>query len=507
MCWDEAYYYPTYQDVWAWVRTFFRNPLTALSHGGVLVGWETIHELPPVTKWLMAPFAAMGSGGHPLEMVRIVPALLFGATVALIYIVIRRRTTIPWALLASLSYAFHPRLFGHAHFAATETVFAFVTMLAIFAADGDVHKWGRKAALALLAGVAIATKVNGLILIVALLMWLGLRGVFHYLASRTGDVDETKRALSHLITAGLIVVAAPIVAFLLWPWMWHDTGARIAEYWRFISEHSHQGVWYLGRKWNFPVDVAPRVPWHYPIIMTAVASPVAFSLLALTGIGAACVRLWKKRDAIDPIDVLLLLLVAGPIAANMLPSSPKYDGIRLFFPAFLPMALLIGRLGPVVQRTETRPCDWRMAGVLALLVVLTGAPGLTRGLGYYNLPTRIIAPKGEDFPFEVTYWGESLTNDVLEDLDEFCSPDARIRTLALHTDVLLLQQKWGRRLRQDIVFDGDPPYDYHLMQNRKGFWSNTEWWFRANREPLATWPEGVDPPQLFLFDGRPPYVQ
>ena len=506
MCWDEAYYFPAYIDVWDWVKMLFTHPGTALSGEGIAAGWAAIHELPPLTKWLMAPLAAMGGGGHPLETVRLVPAALFGATVALLFVVARRRTTLPWALLAALAYAFHPRLFGHAHFAATETIFAFVTMLAILAADGDIHKWGRKALLAAIAGLALATKVNGLILIAALLIWLAIRAAFHFSLSRN-NTDERRRALSHSVTAGLIVIAAPIVAFLLWPWMWHDTGARLAEYWHFIREHSHQGVWYLGRKWNFPIGVAPRAPWHYPLVMTAVASPVVFAGLALAAIGAALTRLWKNRQAIEPLDILLLLLVAGPIAANMLPSSPKYDGIRLFFPAFLPMALLIGRLGPKVGTESTPRQAWRVAGGLILLLVVTGVPGLTRGLGYYNLPTRLLAPKGEDFPFEVTYWGESLTNGVLEDLNQTCPSNARIRTLAMHTDVLRLQQKWGRRLRPDIQFDGEPPYDFHLMQNRKGFWSNTEWWFRANREPLRSWPENAGPPLLFLFDGRPPGIE
>ena len=67
MSWDEAYYYPAYVDVWEWLRHFFRSPAAALSPEGIVAGWQEIHELPPVTKWLGAIGVGMAPKGLELE--------------------------------------------------------------------------------------------------------------------------------------------------------------------------------------------------------------------------------------------------------------------------------------------------------------------------------------------------------------------------------------------------------------------------------------------------------
>ncbi|MEQ8819868.1 MAG: phospholipid carrier-dependent glycosyltransferase [Sumerlaeia bacterium] len=494
MTWDEGYYYPAYEDARQWIVLLVQDPGAALSPSGIEAGWAEISELPPVTKWLHAPLTVFGSGMGKLYVLRLVPAALFAATLALIFLTVRRTGSTAWALLGAACYGLHPRLFGHAHFAASETVFCFLTAAVLCVAGGDLARRRTKAGLVVLLGLALATKVNGLILIVAVGGWLALRVFFGILEHRRVPRPESASAIKHALIAAALLLLAPVVALAIWPWMWHDTAARIAGYWQFIREHSHQGVWYLGEKYNFPDD-APKAPWHYVPVMLAATMPVVFLVLGAWGIWRAGWRFLRERM---DFDALLLLAFIGPLSATMLPSSPKYDGIRLFLPALVPLAMMAGRLGEAQlwRRERLRWAPWCLAGAIAL----TAGPFLPRGLSYYNLPLRIVAPEGHDFPFETTYWGEGITPGRLLDV---VPPDARIKTRALHTVVFDLYRDWGV-LPETMSFDGPPPYDFHLIQNRKGFWGNVDWWLAGNREPLAVWPPDSGNPQWILFDGRPP---
>ncbi|MDK2972059.1 MAG: hypothetical protein PWP23_1814 [Candidatus Sumerlaeota bacterium] len=506
MCWDEGLYYPAYRDVASWARTLLLSPGEALSGEGIRAGWESVHEFPPLVKWLGALTLGLAPRGHALLAMRTVPAALFAATVLMLYVLARRRVGHPWSCVVAAGYALHPRLLGHAHFAASETVMAFLTVLALWVAAGDLEKWGRRLALAAVGGLALAAKVNGLILVVALVAWLLLRP---WMGRSSGHCWK-RDALTALLVAAL----GPLLALAIWPWMWDETGARLWEYWQFIREHAHYGVWYLGEKWVLPPGNGEPVPWHYPLVMTLVASPVAWSLLALAGVAGVARVAWREKR-LGEFDLLLLLLAAGPFAAAMLPSSPRYDGVRLFFPAFVPLTLLAARM------PEALPVRWKeallapkpssrtmavCAGV-ALLLAEGFLPGARPGLGFYNLPVRLAAKSGTEFPFETTYWTERATPKVFDDITAFLgTEELRIKTLALDGVVFDIQQEWGH-IPAGIQFNGEPPYDAHLMQNRKGFWSRTEWWFAANREPLLVWPPGSENPDFYLFDGRPPGVR
>ena len=102
MTWDEGYYYPTFEDVVAWVKLLASSPGLALSAEGIEAGWGQIEELPPLTKWIGALCVALTPAGWELEAVRAYAFVLFGATVGMLYAAARRRASMPFALGAAL---------------------------------------------------------------------------------------------------------------------------------------------------------------------------------------------------------------------------------------------------------------------------------------------------------------------------------------------------------------------------------------------------------------------
>ncbi len=511
MCWDEGYYYPAYVDVWNWVKLIFHAPSEAFSHAGIVNGWERIHELPPVTKWFGAAMVAITPKGAELPILRLFPAVLFGATVSLIARIVHRRTDcLISGLVAGAFYGLHPRIFGHAHFAASETVFAFFTALFLYLAQRNLDRGGRRFLLAIVLGLAIATKVNGFIMLAATTLWFGLR----WLYSTRGTEEESfplppaRRLAGDGARFAVILFIALLTAWIVWPWMWQDTFARLQEYWMFIREHSFQGVWYAGEKHNYPKGIVPMVTWEYPWVMTLVTSPTIWVIGFFASVGLIQYGNQRGKWLFGDHDLLVGLLILGPLTAMMLPTSPKYDGIRLFFPMFVPLAMVFGWGVSIlnVQSIVGRVLPARSFAAIILLAIcaLESLPFWLTGLSYYNYPTRWLGVRMHDFPFEITYWGEALTEDVFDDIEEeFPTGTVKIKTLALHTAVFDLQQQWGV-IPARFEFDGNPPYDAHLMQNRKGFWGRTEWWFADQRVPLRTWPAESEDPRVYLFDGRPP---
>jgi hypothetical protein len=489
--WDEAYYYPTFVDVRHWTGLLFSDPAAALSPDGIHAGWHRINELPPLLKWLGAAATMLpASGWWHLGWVRLVPAVCFAATLLLLISSARRLGLQGrWSLLPAAVYTAHPVLLGHAQLAASETIFAMVTALAVRVGLLDQRRWSSRLLLFAVVGLAVATKVNGLILAGVVACWLALLPLFDAHRRAAGGVPVMMARGAALGLA--IVAAAPLLAWLIWPWMWHDTVARIAAYRQFIVDHPAQGMWFLGQRHNFG---GPPVPVWYPVAIIHLVTPIGLLLLGWGGI-AALAAVAVRRRSLRPGPLLLLGLATAPLLAASLPGTPRYDGIRLFLPVFVPLVLLLalGLRSLVAMRRR-----WRLGRVVVVLAVASLL--LVRpSIDYYNLPTR-LATRGESiFPFEQTFWCNAVDAKAVSDLSRLLPPGARVKALALQVEGFLLLQEWGL-LPASINFTGPPPYDFHLLQTRRGFWGNTEWLLYSQCPPIAAWGRGPNgEPLLTLF--------
>lgn len=494
LTWDEAYYYPTFRDVRGWVGMLLGDPALALCAEGIAAGWERIHELPPLLKWLGAlVISPEPTGPSTLRWMRLIPAGAFALTLLLLHSIARRWGGWRMGVLAAGLYAVHPRIAGHAQLAASETLFAAITVLTLWVAlrMKDDRRWC--AALLLCGGAALATKINALFLFTAVVGWI----VFRRSLRRGASVFPGRGPLR---TVALLLIGAPLVAFALWPWLWPDPVARIRGYYEFVAQHSHQPLWFMGEKTNWGDS---RAPAWYPLVMFVVTAPVLWLGMVLGGLVAVIVTAVRRRR-LPMVESLLLLAALAPLLGSCLPSAPKYDGIRLFLPMYAPLVLLVVR-GWWLLSLRWRPSRRSLLLlVLPLTALLTALTLRDRPLlSYYEAYVEWTAPTPQEFPFERTYWGDAMTPEVLRELNTLLPPNARVKTLALQVDTFTILQEWGM-LRADLQFSAEPPYDAHLLQNRRGFWGNAEWDIFLHRTPIAAWPATGAEPLVFLYDGRPP---
>lgn len=329
---------------------------------------------------------------------RLPSAVLYGLGVAGLFLWCASLWGIAAGLFAALAFALMPRVFAHAHYAALDMGVASMSLLtaACFWRTARTDSWPWAVVTGVVFGLAMLTKFNAWFLPPILFGW-------SLLLMRRGLVKN------------LVAVAAigPVVFFAGWPYLWHDTLSRLWDNFTFYRDHYPVDVYYLGETHHY-------APWHYPFVLTGVTVPTLTLALALIGLVAAVVLAARGRSSEGALFAIGGLI---PLCLSALPFTPKYNGVRLFLPAFPFLAGLAGLgfaqvaagAGWAIGRLRRNADPVRVrrwcAGVLGAIVLLPAAVGLAAShphqLAYYN--ALVGGPLGaRDRGFETIYWGGVL---------------------------------------------------------------------------------------------------
>jgi hypothetical protein len=167
-------------------------------------------------------------------------------------------------------------------------------------------------------------------------------------------------------------------------------------------------VFYLSRSWP-DIDA----PWHYPWVMFVATLPLGLLALGLAGVWGGGRRWWR-----DPRLSLVAISFLFVLAVFSYPGTPVYDGVRLFLVVFPLWAFAVG-VGANWIFNHPRLARWpRGVRIAALALLLAGqAVGIVAyhpfQLSYYC--SLVGGLRGaERLGFETTYWGDSVTRELLE---------------------------------------------------------------------------------------------
>ena len=378
---------------------------------------------PPLGVWLIGwmhwllDFAPEEPDAFWVAAARAAPALAFGALVWLVGTGTARLAggrAGNWAGgAAAAATALSPRLFAHAHLATIEIFAALFFVAAILALPlaAERGRWWHFALAGTVWGLAMLTKINGLLIVVPAAAWIVWR-------LRT----KCAAPLAAWGAAGFLTLLVG------WPWLWTDTFHRFT---RFVSSGTERITlhnYYLGQVWN-----DAETPWHYPWVLFAVTVPLG--LLVLGGVGLwSAARDGERRGnfALPAAGLLFLLLVFS------WPGVPVYDGERLFLAAYPLWACFVG-LGAqrLVEGSHTNGLSQAGATAVsavrktasirrtsstrkaACAILLAGqAIGLVLyhplQLSYYNALVGGLWG-AERLGFETTYWGDSVQGPLLDE--------------------------------------------------------------------------------------------
>jgi 4-amino-4-deoxy-L-arabinose transferase-like glycosyltransferase len=369
------------------------------------------------------------------------------------------------AALAATSFILLPRVFADAHFIALDFPTTAVCTAAAWLFWRGLAR-GRMLPAAILIGLAMLCKVYGHFLYALCLIWFAVHHRQEWLELvRRRAGDRWPRALREWA----VLICVPwLIFFVGWPWLWPQPIQRTLDYLVWQAGHSAVPTWYFGR-------TSVRPPWHYPFVLSAVTIPLPVLLAILPSVS----RL--RRAAERPFLLFLLVNAFTPLAVVAFLTPCKYDGVRLFLPAF-PFLCALAAIGAQEVCTLPRAPWARRAAAAGCGVIFLSAFAFSTlryhpfQTSYYNEllgGVRGAAAKG----FETEYWGNAY-GKLIPWLQKHPGVPFWV---PINYDSLKMYEDLG--ILPDLRLTGRAQADYLVLLVRQGRFDKELWRFYRSEKP------------------------
>jgi 4-amino-4-deoxy-L-arabinose transferase-like glycosyltransferase len=415
---DEGFYFAAARAYGDWFALLWHNPAEALTPAVVDRYWAVNHEHPALIKSLFALSNRWLSGvfSQPSSSFRFPAMLLSSLAVAVTFLWGRRVVGRAAGLVAALSFAFMPHVFFHAHLACFDLPVCAMWLLTSYVYSRSLATRGRVAAVAVgvLFGLLLDTKHNSWIFPFALALHFALiEGPPLLRDVRSGAAWWRRLPLGWVS----MLLLGPAVFYVLWPWLWHDTFARLREYVAFHTGHEYYNMEFLGHTyWK------PPMPLGYAWLMTLATVPLVTLVLGAVGAGMAVGNELGRIRGQEPSryrsdHMLWAVSILASYAPWLSSNTPIFGGTKHWLTAYPFLCLfaglgfknvteaLAGRLpqlgnvllvgacvlvGPLVMTLHSHPF-----GLSAYTPLVGGAPGAASiGLNrtFWGYTTQGLAP-------------------------------------------------------------------------------------------------------------------
>ncbi len=466
-------------------------------------------------------------------------------------------------VLAPILFLATPRWFFHAHLAAFDMpVTAMVFLVSVsFWLSLERPRWVLPTAL--LWGLSLLTKHNGLFLPVPLvLFWLlawrreiSLRletgGLRRWLVALAGAAAVVGLGRAHpavavvfavLLASAVLglrlrlprvplafLVMPPIgllMLFLFWPRLWVDPFIGLENWLRFHLGHEHYMQYYFGR-----VLEVPPFPVAFPFMMTLLTVPALTLVVSAVGLfdlarpwlaGLASRLARRPLPVASPLEsvrarVGLFLVISAlfPVVLIALPKTPIFGGVKHWMPG-MPFFCLIGAWGIVrcaaaatALLGSRRPLARAAATAVIALGVLAPAAAATArstaaGNGHYNELIGGISGAA-DHKLTRLYWGHSSLL-AFDHVNRVLPTHARVWFHDTTYDAYWMYRREGR-LRRDIAFaHGVEVSDAALFEEQKFFAAKKLEIKEAYNVPGPVWSWRLEGVPIISLYAKPGYL-
>ncbi|MEZ4366747.1 MAG: glycosyltransferase family 39 protein [Kofleriaceae bacterium] len=402
--WDE-------DENWSAGRNYVANVVTL---DGSPAAWVWNLEHPPVMKYLVGVGAQFADGFGPS---RATAALLVALACGLVVLVGARLYTPRVGLIAGVVAALTPHLIAHGQVVGHEAPTVLWWSLGVWLAlgtfdglaplpDGDARRrlLARLAGLGVVLGVAVASRfVNALA--------APLLGAIVLVQAPTA---WRRRVIGYGLAIMPVVAVATVV--VLWPRLWHDPLAHLAESWARLSKPHGSEPW-LGGMTNQPSPL-------YFLVYLVVTAPVGLLLLAGAWKLRTAAALRRRDTAEGKAALVLVLWWLAPLGVML--SPVRQDGVRYVLPCLLAMSVMAAAgLDAVGARMRHRRAPAVALGVLVLYLGVTCARIQPYYLDYYG--EAVGGPAGVQARrwMETAWWGEGLDRAIAY-VNAHAEPGARV---------------------------------------------------------------------------------
>lgn len=356
---DESFYVHAARQQAEYFRAAFEDPSLAFDKETIDKAYRYNREHPALMKNLFALslIAHEELDLFPTEIAaHRFPAMVIAALlVALIYLSFRSRVGELPALFSAIAFITMPRVFYHSQlncFDIPIVFFIFITSMAYL--KSFESKWWA-ALTGVFFGLALATKHNSWAL--PIIFGIHYACVVYTERSRRARQKSSEKtneeAQISLFPRAFLAMAilGPIIFFVHWPYLYHDTFQRIGFYINFHLRHDFYNMAYFGVTY-----FQPPFPISYPFVMMLFTIPLTLSALLVLGIYRAIpeilpahlrARLFRLSSGPrDPqLSTLLFFgLFFAPLVIIALPHTPIFGGTKHFMPAY-PFLVYFAALG------------------------------------------------------------------------------------------------------------------------------------------------------------------
>ena len=327
----------------------------------------------------------------------------------------------PWAGFAALALCLLTgNLYGHLFFTPNDVPFMAAMTWALLAvvamAQREMPSWPATIAAGLLCGLAIATRVGGILAQVYLMAAMALLAMEIALLRGRASIPTLGKI-------GLRVAAALalgwLLAIALWPFLQADNPLQ-----RFMAAYDHFGALKLEMTiphWGHQISTTD-LPWSYIPGQLAARLPEAFIILLIAapifGLVQAARLVQQSRAGLSGLllsvvrarGILIVALAAlAPIAFVIITRASLYDGVRHILFTLPPLAVLaawsLSRCFPLIRRFPVPFAAVAAAQIGAVLFVLVKLHPLE------YIATNAFAgwTPGSYGRFELDYWSVAAT--------------------------------------------------------------------------------------------------
>jgi 4-amino-4-deoxy-L-arabinose transferase-like glycosyltransferase len=400
---DEGFYFSAARTYGEWFSQLWQSPADALARSVVDRHWAVNHEHPALIKSLFALSHRWFSGAftETSQSFRLPAMLLSSLAVALTFLWGRRTFGRAGGLVAALSFAFMPHVFFHAHLACFDMPVAAMWLVTsyVYVRSLETPRLGWVVAAGVVYGLLLDTKHNSWIFPFAVLLHFALTQGGPLLRDVRGGAAFWRRVP---LAWPSMLLLGPLVFYALWPWLWHDTVARLREYVAFHTGHEYYNMEFLGRTyWK------PPMPRGYAWLMTLGTVPLV--TLALAAVGAVAAR--RASENRSPLAFWAVCIVMS-YAPWLSDGTPIFGGTKHWMTAYPFLCLFAGlgftRVVAALRALRPRYPSWALATVAAICVLI-GPLVMTLhshpfGLSAYT-PLVGGAPGAASLGLNRTFWG------------------------------------------------------------------------------------------------------
>ncbi len=244
--------------------------------------------------------------------------------------------SLPISLITAILYATYPTIWGQMRSDAKDVPLMSLLVITVYLFLRWLRSWQDRQVLPRIGwgilfgaslGLTQATKITAVVIVPILGLWTLLSLLL--VKKFRSQFQPLLGFISLIPFIGLVAVATFILA---WPWLWPDVPERLGVVWRFFRD---VGLWmpvsYFGRIYTSGVDL----PWHYPLGILVVQTPVALLVLAAIGL----IRLISPIRPILFLPVIWFLVGMGRF---LLPGVYIYARVRHFIDVLPAFFLLVG---------------------------------------------------------------------------------------------------------------------------------------------------------------------